>query len=158
VTLILAGFYARQSLVTPLKRAGGYRSRHLPRGRLHESYPESEHNACSEHMQKLSSMLRPCVTGYFQQWREYYSEAKPMPIPDSQTLLLPVLRVVADGHEHSSEEIRERVRVQFDTPPHEVLQKFKNGTAIFTTSLKRLRAVMRRLPSNACWQNIRNTT
>jgi len=39
-----------------------------------------------------------------------------MPIPDSQTLLLPVLRVVADGHEHSSEEIRERVRVQFDIP------------------------------------------
>ena len=82
-------------------------------------------------MQKLSSMLRPCVTGYFQQWREYNSEAKPMPIPDSQTLLLPVLRVVTDGHEHSSEEIRERVRVQFDIAPHELLQKFKNGTAVF---------------------------
>ena len=46
---------------------------------------------CSEYMQKLSSILRPCVTGYFQQWKEYNSEAKPMPIPDSQTLLLPVL-------------------------------------------------------------------
>ena len=140
------------------KRASVYISRHLPSGRLHGSYPESEQYACSEYMQKLSSMLRPCVTGYFQQWRQYNSEAEPMPIPDSQTLLLPVLRVVADGHEHSSEEIRERVRVQFDIPPHEVLQKFKNGTTIFTTSLQRLRAVMRRLPSNACWQNIRNTT
>jgi restriction system protein len=54
-----------------------------------------------------------------------------MPIPDSQTLLLPVLRVVADDREHSSEEIRERVKAQFDIVPHELLQKLKNGTPVF---------------------------
>jgi restriction system protein len=63
--------------------------------------------------------------------RGYNTEAKPMPIPDSQTLLLPVLRVVEDGLEHSSEEIRERMRVQFDVAPHELLQKFNNGTPVF---------------------------
>jgi restriction system protein len=54
-----------------------------------------------------------------------------MPIPDSQTLLLPVLRVVADDREHSSEEIRERVRTQFNIAHHELLQKLKNGTPVF---------------------------
>jgi len=54
-----------------------------------------------------------------------------MPIPDCQTLLLPVLRVVADGVEHSSEEIRERMRVQFGIAPNELLQKLKNGTPVF---------------------------
>jgi len=38
---------------------------------------------------------------------------------------------MADGLEHSSEEIRERVRVQFDIVPHELLQKLKNGTPVF---------------------------
>lgn len=54
-----------------------------------------------------------------------------MPIPDFQTLLLPVLRVLADGLEHSSEEIRKRVRVQFDIAPHELLAKNKKGKTIF---------------------------
>ena len=54
-----------------------------------------------------------------------------MPIPDSQTLLLPVLRVLGDGHEHSSEQIRERVRIQFDIAPHELLLKYKSGTTVF---------------------------
>jgi restriction system protein len=73
----------------------------------------------------------PHPPDYFQQWREYNTEAKLMPIPDSQTMLLPVLRVVADGHEHSSEEIREHVRVQFEIAPDELLQKLKNGTPVF---------------------------
>jgi len=54
-----------------------------------------------------------------------------MPIPDSQTLLLPVLRVLADGLEHSSQEIRERVKVQFDIAPRELSQKHKNGIPVF---------------------------
>ena len=48
-----------------------------------------------------------------------------------QTLLLPAIQAVADGLDHSSEEIRERVRVQFDIAPHELLQKHKNGTPVF---------------------------
>ena len=54
-----------------------------------------------------------------------------MPIPDCQTLLLPVLRVLADGVEHSSGEIRECMRVQFGIAPHELLQKLKNGIPVF---------------------------
>lgn len=54
-----------------------------------------------------------------------------MPIPDSQTLLLPVLRVLEDGVEHTSEEIRERLKAQFEIAPHELLQKHKNGTPVF---------------------------
>lgn len=55
----------------------------------------------------------------------------PMPIPDFQTLLLPVLRVLGDSLEHSSEQIRDRVSVQFDIAPHELQQKHKNGTPVF---------------------------
>jgi restriction system protein len=55
-----------------------------------------------------------------------------MPIPDIQTLLLPVLRSVADGREHSSQEIRECVKVQFDISPKELLQKHENGTPVFS--------------------------
>ena len=38
---------------------------------------------------------------------------------------------MTDGLEHSSEEIRERVRVQFDIAPHKLLQKHENGTPEF---------------------------
>lgn len=58
-----------------------------------------------------------------------------MPIPHSQTLFLPVLRVLADGLEHSSEEIRERVRVQFDIAPHELLAKNKKGKTVFHSNV-----------------------
>ena len=54
-----------------------------------------------------------------------------MPIPDSKTLLLPVLRVLGDGAEHKSVEIRERVKVQFDIAPRELLQKTRKGIRVF---------------------------
>jgi len=54
-----------------------------------------------------------------------------MPIPDSQTLLLPVLKVLADGAEHEVEEIRERLRDQFGVTPDELAQKNKNNTSVF---------------------------
>lgn len=54
-----------------------------------------------------------------------------MPIPDCQTLLLPVLRVLADGTEHSSEDIREQIRIKFSIALDEVQQKHSNGTPIF---------------------------
>jgi restriction system protein len=50
-----------------------------------------------------------------------------MPIPDPQTLLLPVLKVLADGAEHEVEEIRERMKNQFDVTPGELAQKNKKG-------------------------------
>jgi len=54
-----------------------------------------------------------------------------MPIPNCQTLLLPVLRLLADDVEHSSEEIREHIRLQFDINPQDLRQKLKNGTPVF---------------------------
>jgi restriction system protein len=54
-----------------------------------------------------------------------------MPIPDSKTLLLPVLRLLGDGAEHKSVEIRERVKVQFDIAPRELLQKTRKGIPLF---------------------------
>jgi restriction system protein len=50
-----------------------------------------------------------------------------MPIPDPQTLLLPVLKVLADGAEHAVEEIRERMRNQFGVTPSELAQTNKKG-------------------------------
>ena len=54
-----------------------------------------------------------------------------MPIPDSQTLLLPVLRIFGDGAEHSNEEIWERMAVQFKITPSELLQKHPAGNGVF---------------------------
>jgi restriction endonuclease Mrr len=63
--------------------------------------------------------------------REYYQAAERMPIPDSQTLLLPVLQVFADNAEHSNEEIWERMRLQFKLTPDELLQKYPTGKPVF---------------------------
>ena len=54
-----------------------------------------------------------------------------MPIPDPQTLLLPVLKVLADGAEHHVEEIRECVKNQFGVTPSELAQKNKRGASVF---------------------------
>lgn len=53
------------------------------------------------------------------------------PIPDLDTLRLAVLRVFADGVEHSAEEIQERMKVQFGISPQELLQKTEGGTPVF---------------------------
>jgi restriction system protein len=54
-----------------------------------------------------------------------------MSIPDSQTLLLPVLRVFADDAKHSNEEIWERMRAHFRILPDELLQKHPMGNSVF---------------------------
>lgn len=53
-----------------------------------------------------------------------------MPIPDCQTLLLPVLQMLADGAKHSSEEIRDQVTIQFNISSHELREKHANGTPV----------------------------
>jgi restriction system protein len=50
-----------------------------------------------------------------------------MSIPDPQTLLLPVLKVLADGTEHRVEEIREHMKNQFGVTPSELAKKNKKG-------------------------------
>jgi restriction system protein len=54
-----------------------------------------------------------------------------MPIPDYQTLLLPILRLLADDAEHSSEKIREVLAAQFNVAPHELIQKNQKGKTVF---------------------------
>jgi restriction system protein len=58
-----------------------------------------------------------------------------MPIPDCQTLLLPVLRVLSDGVEHTSEEMRRRISVEFKITPQELREKHANGTPVFHNRL-----------------------
>ena len=58
-----------------------------------------------------------------------------MTIPGFQALLLPELRVLADGVEHSSQEIRDGVRVQFDIAPHELLVRNKKGKTVFDSNV-----------------------
>jgi hypothetical protein len=59
-------------------------------------------------------------------------------LPGYQTALLPglpmalaVLQLLADDLEHSSQEIQERLRVDFYIAPHELIQRHQNGTTIF---------------------------
>jgi len=53
-----------------------------------------------------------------------------MPIPDPQTLLLPVLQAMADGAEHQAKEIQERMKVKFEITSDELLLKHKNGMPV----------------------------
>ncbi len=54
------------------------------------------------------------------------------PIPSIQSLLLPVLRIVADGSGHAVEEIRKRVKAEFKLTDKQIQQTHpKSGTNIF---------------------------
>jgi len=55
-----------------------------------------------------------------------------MAIPDFQTLMLPVLRILADGAEHPVSEIRERIAKDLTLTPEELAEKLKNGNGLFT--------------------------
>jgi restriction system protein len=66
-----------------------------------------------------------------------YGGAKPpgkriaTPIPSIQSLLLPVLRIVADGSGHTVEEIRNRVKAEFKLTDKQIQQTHpKSGTNI----------------------------
>ena|SRR5260370_9257078 len=58
-----------------------------------------------------------------------------MPIPVPKELWLAVLRVLADGTEHSSEEIRDRMKAQFNVRPGDLLVKHSTGTPVFTKNV-----------------------
>lgn len=61
--------------------------------------------------------------------------SQPVPIPDGEALLLPVLKLLADGLNHSSQEIRELLRVQFKIGPDELIQKLANGKTAFQSNI-----------------------
>jgi hypothetical protein len=56
-------------------------------------------------------------------------------LPDSKTLLLPVLRIFADGVEHTSEEIGKRIIVQFQIAPLQLLQKHNDRISVFQNNV-----------------------
>ena len=59
-----------------------------------------------------------------------------MPIPDFQSLMLPVLRFVEDGKDHSTAEMRERIAGDLQLTLDELGQKLKSGnTGLFANRL-----------------------
>jgi len=58
-----------------------------------------------------------------------------MSIPDAQSLRLPVLRVFADNGEHSIQEIRERMRIEFNVSTEELSQKHPTGNSVFHVNI-----------------------
>jgi hypothetical protein len=69
-----------------------------------------------------------------------------MPIPNTTNLYLPILQLLADDLDHSHQEIRERLRVQFNVAPHELIQKLKNGKTIFDDNVDRALANLQAAP------------
>jgi Mrr restriction endonuclease-like protein len=60
---------------------------------------------------------------------------KPLPIPDGEKLLLPILKLLSDGLTHSSQEIRMRLRVQFKIRVNEHIQKLGNHKTEFNSNI-----------------------
>jgi restriction system protein len=58
-----------------------------------------------------------------------------MPIPDFQTLMLPVLRLAGDGVEHPMAEMREHIAEDLKLTADELAEKLKNGTNLFANRL-----------------------
>ena len=50
-----------------------------------------------------------------------------MPVPDFQSLLLPVLRFAADGKDHPMADLRERIATDVKLTPEELAQKLPSG-------------------------------
>jgi restriction system protein len=53
-----------------------------------------------------------------------------MAIPNPERMILPVLRTMSDGSEHSVEEMRARVVSEFSLIPDDIAIKQKSGTSI----------------------------
>jgi hypothetical protein len=70
-------------------------------------------------------------------------EQQAMPIPDFQSLMLPVLRFVSDGKDHSTAEMRERIAGDLKLTPDELAEKLKSGnTGVFAIrKAKRMESV-----------------
>ena len=51
-----------------------------------------------------------------------------MPVPDFQTLMLPLLRLMADGAEHSIADLRKQVQTELDLSDADLAEKLPSGT------------------------------
>ena len=58
-----------------------------------------------------------------------------MPIPDFESLMLPVLRLASDGAEHSMAEMRERIAAGFKLTAEDLAEKQKSGSGMFANRL-----------------------
>jgi restriction system protein len=55
-----------------------------------------------------------------------------MPVPDFQSLFIPVLRSTDDGNEHSMAELRDRIAADLKLTPEDISQKFpRSGETVF---------------------------
>jgi hypothetical protein len=57
-----------------------------------------------------------------------FPEHSKMPIPDYQSLMLPVLRLMQDGKEHSVSEMRQRIAEQFNLTEEELSERLASDT------------------------------
>jgi restriction system protein len=71
-----------------------------------------------------------------------------MPIPDFQSLFIPILRVLQDSQEHHLPEVRERLVHDLQLSPEDLAEKLKSGQGLFVNRvawafvhLKRVEAV-----------------
>jgi restriction system protein len=55
-----------------------------------------------------------------------------MPIPDPQALLLPVLRMMADGIDHLSNDMRKTIALDFNITSEEQALKQRSGSTVLT--------------------------
>jgi hypothetical protein len=69
-----------------------------------------------------------------------------MPTPNTENLYLPILRLLADDLDHPSQEIRERLKVQFNIAPHEDSRKLENGKTVFNDAFDRALANLQAAP------------
>jgi restriction system protein len=54
-----------------------------------------------------------------------------MPVPDFQTLMLPVLREFADGAEHATKDIRQRVADRLQLTPTDIAESILHWGEVF---------------------------
>lgn len=50
-----------------------------------------------------------------------------MPVPDFQSFFIPVLRLAADGHEHSMAEMRHKIAEDLNLSPEDLSQRLPSG-------------------------------
>ena len=74
------------------------------------------------------------------------TKATAKPMPNAETILLPVLLMLGDELNHSSEEIRERLAVKYDIAPSELIRKLRNGKAEFHSNIDLALAYLRGAP------------
>jgi restriction system protein len=66
-----------------------------------------------------------------------------MPLPDFQSLLLPVLRFAEDGQEHSTQQALDQIASALNIPPDELLLMLPSGQPIFANRIQWARTYLK---------------